>query len=138
MSLLRNAFENMLYIPVKRSMFKRLADFARGDHAYAQAIRWYGEAAELLPSLQGETDYDIASCYEEAGDIEQAMRWYRQIEQPSWHVRGQLALAKLLERQDRVDAAEAIYEQLANTQIPEAAIVRERLSALRAGVTHKE
>jgi hypothetical protein len=53
-------------------------------------------------------------------------------------VRGQLALAKLLERQDRSEDAKVIYEQLAASSIAEAAIVQERLAALREIAHHKE
>lgn len=116
---------------------KRLGDFARAEQDYAEAIKWYDEAATLLPSMQGEVSYRIASCYEEAGDLELAMRWYQQSEQPPWRIRGQLALAKLLERNDRLSQAEAIYAELANEPIPEAKMAQERLVALR-GTSSKE
>jgi tetratricopeptide (TPR) repeat protein len=115
----------------RAKLAKRLGDFARSEQAYVEAIRWYEEAARLLPSLSGEAGYRMASCYEEAGDIEVAMRWYQAIDQPLWRVRGQLAAAKLLERQDRRKEAEAIYLSLAEEPIPEAKVVRERLAALR-------
>ena len=80
--------------------------------------------------------YRTASCYEEAGDVELAMEWYQRITQPPWRVRGQLAFAKLLERQDRVKEAQAVYERLAAEPIPEAQVVRERLAHLRGD--HRE
>jgi tetratricopeptide (TPR) repeat protein len=109
----------------------RLGDLARAQRAYAEAIRWYDETMTQLPALRGEALYRAASCYEEAGDIEIAMHWYQQIDQPPWHVRGQLAAAKLLERQDRSAEAEMVYERLAQEPIPEAKLVEERLAALR-------
>ncbi|MDP3702881.1 MAG: tetratricopeptide repeat protein [Candidatus Omnitrophota bacterium] len=110
---------------------KRLADFSREEGAYVEAIRWYHEAMNLLPSVKGEATYRIASCYEDGGDHELAMRWYQTILQPPWSIRGALALAKLLERYDRLQEAEAIYERLAREPIPEASVVRERLAVLR-------
>ncbi len=110
---------------------KRLGDLARAQGAYPEAIAWYEEAAGLLPALESEASYRTASCYEEAGDVERAMAWYRTSEQPPWRVRGLLAVAKLLERQDRQAEATAIYRQLAEEPIPEAKLIRERLAALR-------
>jgi len=120
--------------PLARShrakLAKRIGDFARADGAYPEAIRWYERAGELAPSLAGEAAYRIASCYEEAGDAELAITWYRKAEQAPWRVRGQLAAAKLLERQDRPAEATAIYRRLAEEPIPEAKLIRERLAAL--------
>ncbi|MBI3322049.1 MAG: tetratricopeptide repeat protein, partial [Candidatus Omnitrophica bacterium] len=119
----------------RAQLAKRLGDFARSAQAYREAIRWYEEAASLLPSLSGEAGYHAASCYEEAGDLETAIRWYQAVEQPPWRIRGQLAAAKLLERQDRLDEAGGIYERLAHEPIPEAKLIRERLATLR-GARH--
>ena len=117
---------------------KRLGDFSREEGAYAAAIRWYHEAMELLPSVKGEATYRVASCYEDGGDYELAMLWYHVISQPPWNIRALLAIAKLLERQDRLQEAEALYEQLASAPIPEAAVVRERLAALRGETLNEE
>ena len=132
MERLRLAYETE---PLARSqrgkLAKRLGDLARTQGSCAEAIAWYEEAAGLLPALGSEASYRAASCYEEAGDVELAMAWYRAIEQPPWRVRGQLAAAKLLERQGREAEAAAIYQQLAGEPIPEAELIRERLAALR-------
>ncbi len=132
MERLRQAYETE---PLARSqrgkLAKRLGDLARTQGSCAEAIAWYEEAAGLLPALSSEASYRAASCYEEAGDVELAMAWYRAIEQPPWRVRGQLAAAKLLERQGREAEAAAIYQQLAGEPIPEAELIRERLAALR-------
>ena len=113
---------------------KRLGDFARSQRDYARAIHWYQEASLLLPSLSAETTYWTASCYEEAGDIELAMKWYRSINQPPWRVRGQLATAKLYEREDRTGEAKAIYVSVAETSVPEAKVAQERLARLQEEV----
>jgi len=110
---------------------KRLGDFARQEGAYAEAIRWYDEAMNFLPSLRGEATYRIASCFEDGGDHDLAMRWYQAVPQAPWNIRGQLSLAKLLERHNRLTEAKALYELLSHEPIPEAEVVRERLSALR-------
>lgn len=110
---------------------KRLGDLARNERAYAEAMEWYDEAERLTPSLNAEVAYRIASCHEEAGQFDEALTWYQRVDQPPWRIRGLLAAAKLLERQDRVAEAEAIYKQLAAEPIPEAKIVQERLAALR-------
>ena len=139
MGWLRDAYTSSgLPLRHQARLAKRLADFARSEGQYAEAIRWYEIAAHLLPSLSGEATYRVASCFEEVGDLERAMQWYEVIEQPPWHVRGQLALAKLLEREDRQGAAEAIYEQLSAEPIPEAKVVQERLAALRGEMKNKE
>lgn len=121
--------------PLSRShratLAKRIGDLARAKADYPDAMQWYEQAMELLPSLRGEAAYWIASCYEEAGNFEEALRWYQQAEQLPWQVRGQLAAAKLLERQDRLVEAQAVYERLADEPIPEAKLVQERLAALR-------
>ncbi len=115
----------------RASVAKRLGDLARAQSHYSEAIRWYEAAMELLQSLSGEALYHMAFCYEEAGDIELAKSRYQSIEHPPWQVRGQLALAKLLEREGRVDEAEAIYVALASQPIPEAKVVQERLAVLQ-------
>ena len=66
------------------------------------------------------------------------MRWYRKIDQQPWLVRAQLALAKLLERQERLDEAGNIYRELAKQPIPEAPMAQERLAALQAQQLNKE
>jgi len=114
---------------------KRLGDSARTAHAYANAIAWYEEAGRLVPALQAEMTYQIASCYEETGELDHAVAWYREIEQAPWKVRGFLAAARVLERQGRLAEAERFYEALAGEPIPEAKIIQERLAALRSGAT---
>ncbi|MBI3010987.1 MAG: tetratricopeptide repeat protein [Candidatus Omnitrophica bacterium] len=121
----------------RAKLAKRLGDLARGEHACPRAITWYEETARLLPSLSSEIAYRIASCYEELGDLDEAVRWYERIEEPPWRVRGLLAAAKVLERQERAAEAEAIYERLAHEPIPEAGVVQERLAALREGSRHQ-
>jgi tetratricopeptide (TPR) repeat protein len=116
----------------RAKLAKRLADLARSEGDYEEAVIWYDEAAKLLPALRGEARYRIASCHEEAGDVAAAMEWYRQIEQPPWRVRGQLALAKLLEREERLEEARAIYQALMREPIPEAKVAEERFAALEA------
>ncbi len=120
----------------RATLAKRVGDLARSEQEYSRAIAWYLEAEELLPSLAGEVSYRIASCDEEAGDLEEAVSWYARIDEPPWRVRGQLAAAKVLERLDRVAEAEAIYERLAGEPIPEAKLVQERLAVLRAGTVN--
>ena len=114
------------------TLAKRLGDYARAEHAYAEAIQWYTHAQQVAPSLAGETTYRMASCYEEAGDVEAALRYYQAVQQTPWVVRGRLAAAKLLERQGRMQEAETIYAALAQQGIPESKVVQERLAALQA------
>jgi tetratricopeptide (TPR) repeat protein len=115
----------------RAKLAKRLGDLARDERAYPQAVAWYQEAARLLPSLASEATYRIASCYEEEGDLEEAAAWYQHVPHAPWRVRGLLAAAKLLQRQDRLNEAEAIYERVAAEPIPEAKLVKEWLAALR-------
>ena len=115
----------------RATLAKRLGELAQATGAYAEAIYWYDEAAGLSASLSGETGYRIASCYEEGGDLEIAIQWYDEIEEPSWRVRGQLAMAKLFEREERTSRAASIYAELAKEPIPEAKVAQERLAALR-------
>lgn len=115
---------------------KRLGDLSRDEHRYAQAQLWYDEAARLLPALRVEMVYRIATCYEEGGDVELAMRWYRSVNQPPWQVRGLLALAKLLERDDRMLEARKVYETIKDLNLPESKIAVERLEALREERKH--
>ncbi len=115
----------------RAKLAKRLADYARQEGAYAQALRWYDDAEQLMPALRGEIAYRVASCYEEAGDIGTAIARYRSIKQPPWRVRGQLALAKLLERDGKIQEAERVYEGAARESSPEAHSAQDRLAALR-------
>ena len=110
---------------------KRLGDLARAERMYVKAIRWYDVASQLSPALTAEATYLTASCYEEGGDVRVAIPWYQHVEASPWQVRGQLAAAKLLEHEDRMVEAEAIYQSLAGQPIPEAAMAKERLSELR-------
>jgi tetratricopeptide (TPR) repeat protein len=120
--------------PQRAQVTFRLGEWAHRATRYAEAIRWFDAAIELLPALQSEILYRIASCYEEGGDEEVAVRWYRAIAQPPWQVRGQMAAAKLLERQGRIQEALAVYARLAEEPIPEAAVIQERMGVLRSGV----
>jgi tetratricopeptide (TPR) repeat protein len=122
----------------RAKLAKRIADVARTESSYAESIRWYDVAAALSPALGGEALYRIASCYEEAGDLELAIHRYQQITQPPWQIRAALAAAKLLERQDRPAEAEQIYRALAHTSIPEAELIRERLEQLRKAEEERE
>ena len=110
---------------------QQLGDLAREQGSYAQAIRWYYTAEWLLPASAGEAAYRIASCYEEAGESGLALSWYQEIRQPAWRIRGQLAAAKLLEREERLAEAEAIYRRLSREPIPEAKVASERLAAIQ-------
>jgi tetratricopeptide (TPR) repeat protein len=115
----------------RAKLAKRLGDEARGAGRYREAVEWYAQAADLLPALGSEAAYRIASCHEEQGDLQAAIAWYRKVEQLPWRVRGQLALAKLLERQQRPSEAIRVYEELAEQPIAEVGLVKERLAALR-------
>lgn len=107
---------------------KKVGDLARQAQRFNEAIRWYDVAWEAWPILRGELDYRIASCYEEARDVEAAVNRYRAITQSPWDIRGQLAAARLLEREQRWNEAMTIYEFVAGQSVPEAKIARERLS----------
>lgn len=109
---------------------RKLGDLARQADRYAKAIRWYEAAWEALPSQRGELEYRLASCYEEGGDLALAVSRYRAITQAPWAIRGQLAAAKLMEREERWQDARAIYEAMSRQPVPEAKIARERLSSL--------
>jgi tetratricopeptide (TPR) repeat protein len=117
---------------------KRIGEFAKADGQYLDAISWYARSAELLPSLESESAYRIGSCHEELGDMPAALTWYRKVAQEPWRVRGQLAVAKLMERQEQWTEAQAIYEALADEPIPEAKLIRERLAALRNAETKEK
>ncbi len=110
---------------------KRLGDFARSEGAYVKAIWWYDVAEQLWPALSGEMIYRTASCFEEAGDLEVALNRYQAIQTEPWHIRGQLAAAKLLERENRNQEAIKLYQALAAKDIPEAKIAKDRAEALR-------
>ena len=119
--------------PRHRGQFaKKLGDLSRRAVAYVQAIRWYEMAWDDLPAARGELDYRIASCYEEAGDLVLASHRYQAITQTPWQLRGQLAAAKLMEREEQWQEAVRIYEGIARQAIPEAKIAQERLAALRS------
>ena len=109
---------------------KLLGDLSRQRLDYRGAIRWYESAAES-PSLRAEAGYRIASCFEEAGDLEVAIVRYRSLTDLPWSVRGQLAAAKLLERLQRWDQAASVYETLAAQPVPEAKVAQDALVRLR-------
>ncbi len=115
----------------RAKLAKRLGGLAKDRQAFAEAIRWYERAMSSLPAMAGEATYRIASCYEEGGDLALAMEWYGRIRQDVWRVRGQLALGKLLERQERWREAETLYVRLSKESIPEAQVAEERLAAVR-------
>lgn len=110
----------------------RLGDLASRDRDYAAALRWYEAASSALPALHDEAVYHAASCFEEAQDYERALQWYQTVRQRPWQTRAQLALAKLLERQDRVAEALKIYGRMAKEAVPEAKVAKERQALLRA------
>ncbi len=109
---------------------KRLGDFARTEERYAEAIEWYDNAEQLWPAVAAETLYRSGSCFEEVGDFEVALARYRAIHGEPWRVRGQLAAAKILEREHRMDEAKDVYRDLAKSSAPEAKMARERLDML--------
>jgi tetratricopeptide (TPR) repeat protein len=110
----------------------RLGDQASRERDYAAALRWYDAAGRALPALQSEAAYRSASCFEEGQDYERALQWYQAIEQPPWQVRAQLAMAKVLERQNRIPEALKIYARMAKEPVPEAKVAKERYALLRA------
>jgi len=112
-------------------LLNRMADLARELRAYGQAIQWYEAARVDLPGHAGELDYRVASCYEEAGDLDLAIARYRAIRKPPWEIRGQLAAAKLMERQEQWQEATAIYRGIVRRATPEAKVAQERLAAIR-------
>ncbi len=109
---------------------RKAGEVARQALDYAQAIHWYELAWEELPAQRGALDYQVASCYEEAGDLMVAMNRYRAITQAPWQIRGQLAAAKLMEREERWQEAMRIYQRIAEQAAPEAKIAQERLMVL--------
>lgn len=132
MSNLKRLYEEgRLPLSQRAKVAKRIGDLLRDQGRYPDAIRWYEEALDILPAVRGEALYRMASCYEEAGDFELAITWYRKVEQAPWRVRGMLAAAKLLERLERDSEARAIYEEVAKEPVPEAKLIRERLAAGR-------
>lgn len=118
---------------------KKFGDVAQQAGAYAQTIDWYELAWEALPALRGELDYRIASCYEQAGDVAVAAHRYQAIAQAPWQVRGQLAAAKLMERDQQWQEAMAIYTTITQQPVPEAKIAKERLALLeRSSLVHSQ
>ncbi len=115
----------------RNRLLRKLGDFARQSYAYARAIAWYEQARDQLPAEHGELDYLIASCYEEAGDMAVAISRYQAVAQP-WAIRGQLAAAKLLEREQRWQDAMTLYRVIMREGVPEAKIAEERLASLSA------
>ena len=111
---------------------RKLGDLAREVGVYAQAIHWYEVAWQELPAQRGELDYRLASCYEEAGDLALAIHRYRSITQAPWQIRGQLAAAKLMERENQWQEAVKIYERIAHQPIPEAKIAQERMASVKS------
>jgi tetratricopeptide (TPR) repeat protein len=109
---------------------KKFGDLAQQARAHAHTIHWYELAWEALPEARGELDYAIAFCYEQAGDQPLAVHRYRAITQPPWQVRGQLAAAKLMERDQQWQEAMAIYKTITQQPVPEAKIAKERLALL--------
>jgi tetratricopeptide (TPR) repeat protein len=128
---LLQAFDR-LSIHRRGALALRLGHLARQAGSLAIAIRWYETAWPLIPSQQGELDYQIASCYEQGGDWVAASNRYRAIEQPPWGVRGRLAAAKLLERDAQWQDARRLYQSVVQQAVPEAKIAQERLLALSA------
>ena len=109
---------------------RKAGEMARRALDYAQAIHWYELAWEELPAQRGELDYQVASCYEEGGDVGLAIGRYRAILTSPWQIRGQLAIAKLMEREERWQEAWRVYEGVAGQAVPEAKIAKERLTSL--------
>ena len=130
---LRSAYDSeRLPVSHRARLAKRLGDLAAAKRAYPEAIRWYEAAQRLLPLLDGEMTYRIASCYEEGGDTALALRWYRRADHGPWRIRGGLATARLLEREGRLAEAEATYLKLSGEPVPEAKTARERLARMEA------
>jgi tetratricopeptide (TPR) repeat protein len=130
--LLKDAYRIESFPPKLGARFARkLADLAHRSFDYKEAIRWYEVAGNSLAAYQGEIEYRIASCYEEAGDLEVAINRYRYIKDEPWRIKGQLAAAKLLEREERYLDAKRIYEEVSVAQVPESKIAQERLASLR-------
>ena len=130
------AFWQHLSRAQRSELEKKLGDIARQARAWAAAIHWYELAWQDAPSRQAELDYRIASCYEAGGDAALAAHRYRAIAEEPWRVRGQLAAAKLMERQERWPEAIAIYDALTRQGVPESKIAQERLMALQAVRSH--
>jgi len=118
---------------------KKFGDLAQQARACAHTIHWYELAWDAWPALRGELDYRIASCYEQVGDQPLAVHRYRAISHAPWQVRGQLAAAKLMERDQQWQEAMAIYKTITQQPVPEAKIAKERLALLeRSQLVHSQ
>ncbi|MBI4322756.1 MAG: tetratricopeptide repeat protein [Candidatus Omnitrophica bacterium] len=129
---LRAVFAQTGAIPRRQrgTLARKAGEMARRALDYAQAIHWYELAWEELPAQRGELDYQVASCYEEGGDLGLAIWRYRAILHPPWQIRGQLAIAKLMEREEQWQEARRVYEGVAGQAAPEAKVAQERLASL--------
>ena len=136
MTTLGRLFGSLEELPGGRrgALVRKLGDLAKHAAAYAQAIHWYELAWQDLPAQRSELDYLIASCYEEGTDLSAAFHRYQAITDAPWQVRGQLAAAKLMEREQRWQEAMRIYERVMRQAVPEAKIAQERRSSLERAV----
>jgi TolA-binding protein len=122
---------------------RRIGDMLKERGLYNAAIERYKAAiTDTQSNFNAETQFLIAECYEESGDVDQAIPEYLKVKYlypdiSPWPGRAQLRAATLFEGKLRWKDAVKIYEELASGKRGEAKYAKERLDWIKENVPVK-
>jgi len=122
---------------------KKIGDILKQKKLYNAAIEKYRLAiTETQSDFNAETQFQIADCYEETGEGEQAVAEFLKVkylypEITRWSGKAGLRAAAIFENKGRWKDAKKIYEELSGTNLEEAKYARERLEWIKNNVSKK-
>jgi len=98
----------------------QIGEISRNNGEYRQAIEFYQMVEPTKEITECEIKYRAGDCYERLGEIEEAVRVYQTLqESPAksdpFRLAGLFRLAEIYEKQERSDAAIAIYTEISNS-----------------------
>jgi len=117
--------------------YKKIASMRKGVKDYDGAVSYLTKALDGENNdANAQTQYEIAECFEEKGDISRASEEYLKVSSlyskgVFWSVRATLKCAKLFERAEKFDEARQLYEKLSGMDVAESAFAKQRLELIK-------
>lgn len=122
---------------IARGAYRKAAKLKKDARDYDGAVSYLEKAlTKDNDELNAQVQYEIAESYEAKNELGRAVEEYLKVpylysKGTFWSVRAQLKCAQLLERMERFDDARKLYEKLADMDIEESQLAKQRLEWLR-------
>jgi len=112
----------------------------REEKRVKEALEYYERALEVASeALRPEIQYQLAQCHQDLDDSDQAILEYLKVvylypNLTEWATKAHLQVAWLLEREERWQEAEQIYEKISHHEGEEGTVAKNRLSWIHDNV----